>query len=105
MILLYRAPNDREAALLVQALDARGIASQTAGGSAAGAFGELGMESLQVDIHVDEADLERARNVIEREQARAREERESDATWICPSCGETNDPTFDLCWKCQTPRP
>jgi len=27
------------------------------------------------------------------------------ADWICPSCSEKNPANFEICWKCQTPRP
>ncbi|WP_026377447.1 DUF2007 domain-containing protein [Aestuariibacter salexigens] len=26
------------------------------------------------------------------------------AEWRCPSCGEHNDATFEICWQCQQPR-
>ena len=102
MILLYRASNPREAALLVQALAARGIECTQAGGSSSGGFGELGVEALQVDLHVREDQAAEAKRIIEEEQARPR----ADATeWTCASCNETSEPGFDLCWNCQTPRP
>ena len=102
MKLLYRATDARQAALLVQALDARGIHCVQSGGAASGAFGELGAEALQVDLHVAEDRLAEAQRIIEEEQARPRDGVDA---WSCPACSETNEPGFDLCWKCQAPRP
>ncbi len=25
--------------------------------------------------------------------------------WECPKCSEINEPAFEICWSCQTPRP
>lgn len=25
--------------------------------------------------------------------------------WVCPSCGERNEASFEVCWSCQTERP
>ena len=104
MILLYRASNAREAALLVQALAVRGIECTPAGGSSSGGFGELGVEALQVDLHVREDQAAEAKRIIEEEQEQARSLADA-PEWTCASCSETNEPVFDLCWKCQTPRP
>lgn len=27
------------------------------------------------------------------------------AEWTCPACKESNPPSFDECWKCQTAKP
>lgn len=27
------------------------------------------------------------------------------ADWTCPECKESNPPSFDECWKCQTAKP
>lgn len=24
--------------------------------------------------------------------------------WICPSCAQTNEPQFRICWQCENPR-
>jgi hypothetical protein len=100
--LLYRATDAREAALLAQALESRGIECRQVGGQASGAFGGLGADALRVDLHVAEERAEEAKRIIEEEQARPREPARA---WTCPACREPNDAGFDLCWSCQTPRP
>ncbi|MCB1275999.1 DUF2007 domain-containing protein [Prosthecobacter sp.] len=29
----------------------------------------------------------------------------SSEEWLCPACKESNPASFELCWKCQAPKP
>lgn len=55
-------------------------------------------------VLVEDADYPRAIDLMQsyasNEEPAARRER-----WICPTCGERGEASFDLCWKCETPRP
>jgi hypothetical protein len=44
--------------------------------------------------------LLRARQLLEQDQQRAAQL----GAWTCPQCGEQNEPTFDLCWRCKSPQ-
>lgn len=101
-VLVYRAKDERDAALMVQQLEAEGIEVSTVGGAASYGFGELPSDAFEVELWV-----ERARE----DQARARlaafdRERTASvgAPWTC-SCGEANDGGFEVCWSCQAARP
>lgn len=52
-----------------------------------------------VRIEVASEDLSRAKLILEQDEQRAAET----ATWICGKCGEENEATFDLCWRCNSP--
>lgn len=56
--------------------------------------GHIGLPELWV---VNDADYDRAVNLIETALSI------KDAVeWVCSKCGESNDPSFELCWKCQS---
>lgn len=46
---------------------------------------------------VRDQDFEKASEIIESEVENA----EVKAAWFCSSCGEENDGSFEICWKCQ----
>src|SRR5690606_33741861 len=46
---------------------------------------------------MNDQDYEKAASVIENEVENA----EPKASWICGHCGEENDGSFEICWKCQ----
>jgi len=53
-----------------------------------------------VRLYVPVADRQRASELL----AAARKEAER-PVWTCPQCGETNEGSFDVCWKCGADRP
>lgn len=62
-----------------------------------GGTGELSFLDTWPEIWVlDNADYPRAVRVIET----ALSDNAAD-DWVCNSCGEHNDPSFQLCWQCQ----
>ena len=101
MILAYRAPNSTDAMLLVQALEAAGVATVQAGGQGTIALGELPADVLLIEIWVPFDKAELARKTIEGVQ---RQDRPTVPEWSCAGCGETNEGAFELCWSCQVPR-
>ncbi len=71
-----------------------------------GISAQITMDALLMDnVWVDETDLPRARPIVERFDAPWRDRATCGCTWTCPGCGETVDADFEICWKCQGPRP
>ena len=101
-VLLYRASDALEAAMILNALDSAGIPYTSTEAQAAIALGEVPTDALQVDILVPSSFAANGRTVIEELQARRRSEREDGAGWTCPSCAEKNAGTFEVCWNCGT---
>lgn len=44
----------------------------------------------------NESDIEKAKSVIEK----AVNGDPSKTSWFCEACSETNEPAFEVCWKC-----
>jgi hypothetical protein len=102
MVMLYRAPDATEAAVLAHALEAEGVAA-TQAGAATITYGELGREALQVDVWVSADDADDARKIIEAYYDRS-ERTQDQQEWTCSECGEGNGSSFEVCWQCQAPR-
>ena len=104
-VLLYRAPDATEAAMLVHTLKAEGIAAKSVGGAMQWTWGETGAEALMVEVWVPSNRLEDGRRSIERYYAERRNQADAPEppAWTC-SCGETNGGGFALCWSCQARR-
>jgi hypothetical protein len=108
-ILLYRAADQLEATLLEVMLNESGVRAWTAGGQASSGFGELGADSLIVDIRVpEEKHAEGILLIKEYFAQKGTEGLSADGTeptiWTCTKCGQTVGPTFTACWNCLTPR-
>ena len=106
MLAVYEALNLREGGLLEAFLADHGIAAELRGGAHHSVRGELcnipGM--LPQLCLLDDADADRARELIRIYVERMKKEPEGDP-WRCPQCGETLEPQFVSCWQCQTERP
>ncbi|NHN38640.1 DUF2007 domain-containing protein [Pseudomaricurvus alcaniphilus] len=62
-----------------------------------GAVGELSVFDSWPELWIlMDSDYEKAVKVIENYKSK-----ESDPEWVCSTCGESNDASFDSCWKCQ----
>lgn len=106
-VVLYRASDRVEANLLAHVLANAGIRVDLAGGNSPILFGELGAaEALQTELWVQPEDVAEGRRVIERYQLRVPKGlgSASEAKWVCGACGEGNELTFDVCWRCQATR-
>ncbi len=63
-----------------------------------GAAGELVVFETWLELWVvDDADYDEAMGLIE-----ALNSSEKGHDWVCSQCGETNDASFEICWKCQS---
>ncbi len=102
MVMLYRAPDATEAAVLAHELEAKGVTA-TQAGAATISYGELGREALQVEVWVSADDADDARKIIEAYYDRP-ERAQNQQDWTCSECGEGNEGGFEICWQCQEPR-
>ncbi len=67
-------------------------------------------EAAMPSVWVNEADVERAKPIVEEYERRriARVEAgdvPEKPTWTCPNCGEKIEEQFTACWHCNTNRP
>jgi len=106
MIHAYTAKDAEEASLLVLQLRANGVAAVSSETAGAVAFGELPADVLRVKVWVPEDRVDAARQRIEAcfEHGGGAHDA-SGAPWTCPSCGEENEATFEVCWSCQAVAP
>lgn len=78
-------------------LEEAGIACSVRNEYSSGGVGDLSPFETWPELWVDDASAERAlaliAGLLERQQ-------ESGDEWRCPQCGEMNDSSFELCWKC-----
>lgn len=78
-----------------------GITAVLQGAESAAAFGHLG-PSTDARLLVPTADLERARELVERIEAELF--RNLGSRWFCGPCEEENEGSFDYCWLCNKAR-
>jgi len=65
---------------------------------AQGAIGEVSAIDSWPELWVlDDADFEQAMEILESSQKIM-----SGDDWRCNHCSETNDPSFEICWNCQS---
>ena len=68
---------------------------------ALGALGEAAPIETWLELWlVDEADYPRAMDVLDSSLSA-----QGASPWECPHCGESNDPSFELCWQCGAENP
>ena len=96
-VLAYRAANALEAHLVKHLLESNDIPTEVSGEYLAGGVGELPVEVLQVEVRTKPEYVAAARQLIRQHQEQGPSE---EPPWICPFCGEENDPQFEICWHC-----
>jgi len=57
--------------------------------------------SFSPELWVDDADYPAAMEILKKWRCPTPS---SEASWVCPKCGEVQGPQFESCWKCGTPR-
>ena len=104
---IYWARDAQEAHEIKGVLERAGIEAHVLGEMLAGATGELPMgPSVSPQVWVAKDDEACARRLCrEWEQERDAARAGPALPWTCPRCGESVEGTFDLCWKCEGPRP
>ena len=102
---VHEALNLREANMVATYLEDQGILADVRGGAYQAVVGELSNirgTLPRVWIHED-GDAERAAQLVAAFVASLRGAPAGEP-WVC-TCGETLEPQFQSCWKCQAPKP
>lgn len=99
MVCVHRLQDPIEANLIRGLLANEGIPAELTGEGLVGAYS--GVPKLcEVRILVPEDRRAAAETVLRRyDEGRRRPARLRD--WVCPDCGESNDPSFEICWHCE----
>jgi hypothetical protein len=99
----YKAFDSPEAALVAMRLEGHGIRTKTVGEGALIGYGDLTTGVRGVEVWVPEDRLNEAQELIREHLAEGRDSGavEALADWTCVKCGESNEGSFALCWKCQ----
>jgi hypothetical protein len=96
--LVYRHENRLFVGNAKNILEHEGITTILRNEYASGGVGELSFLDSWPELWVmDDANYDEARKIIA-----AMSEPKTGNDWVCPACHETNDPSFEICWKCQT---
>ena len=101
---LYLARDRIEAQFLHDFLDRHLIETLVLGDYLAGAAGQLPADIFPAVWVLDDADLERARELLGCFLSQSKPVLEG-TPWACEACGETVEGDFDRCWNCGRPRP
>jgi hypothetical protein len=65
---------------------------------AQGAVGEISAIDSWPELWIfADADFDRAVEIVKSSQSNSKA-----VDWVCKSCSETNDPSFEICWHCQS---
>lgn len=79
-------------------IEAQGINTFIKNEFAQGAIGEISAFDSWPEVWVfDDADFDRATEIMKLSQNKSKTD-----DWVCTTCGETNDPSFEICWNCQS---
>ena len=104
---VYIATNPANAHLLKGVLEGMNIQTIVQGEFLWGARGEIPVtpETSPSVWVVDDADYDRAMEVINNFQAEEKNSDNENIVWKCKKYGETNEGQFSECWQCGTSRP
>lgn len=100
---IYRTSDRTQAQLLRGALEAEGVATYVQGEHLFGLQGEIPAGAafeLRICI-IDSEQKPKAEHLL-REWLADRSQSDTDAAWTCETCGETHEPQFVTCWRCDT---
>jgi hypothetical protein len=102
---VYTAPDPLLAHVLRGALEAAGVSAEVRRDALFSTRGEtpITFDTLPEVWVGDETDEAVVADVIR--EFESRPHAPSGPTWLCPVCGETNEPQFTACWKCSGPNP
>lgn len=102
MLKIYSAGNITDAYLLQSLMAEAGIETQILNEYAQGGVGELSFAHAYPELWlVNATDTEQARHIIKQFE----QQDEPVGSSQCPSCGENNPNSFEICWRCQTDMP
>lgn len=98
MKLLYSHQNPLMIHNIVNQLEREGIASQIRNEMIISVMGEGAGFDAWPEVWVQDTDLIKATHIL----AMAMAEHSNNGPWICEACGEQNESSFDVCWKCNS---
>jgi hypothetical protein len=98
-IAIEKFESEQKAAAAAAWLEADGIVVFIEGASASTALSYTGVAAVR--LMVKETQEQAAKNSLAEYQNQTAE---ADAEWYCCNCQETNEGSFDICWKCQRDR-
>jgi len=108
MLKIYEAEQVTDAEQVRGMLEARGIDARTFGEYTYNAPGVNPLAWPEVWI-MDDGDFDAARALVREYEEIARRAAalppDASRRWRCRHCGECNEETFALCWKCGAPLP
>ena len=97
---LYTARDRIEAQLVADHLDRHLIRVTVLGDYLSGAIGELPADLAPAVWLIDDADLERARALLDAFLSDSSAPRADAGPWQCRSCGTWVDGELEVCWNC-----
>jgi hypothetical protein len=101
---LHVAKHAMEANLVKGFLESQGIEAIVRGEYLTGGWGELPVDLCTVWI-ADDAQFERANELLFEFLNGTLARRFSGERWTCPKCGEPLEGQFTACWNCGTSKP
>ena len=101
MTKVFVAQHPTEAHFLKGVLENSGIPSEVRGESLFGARGEVPLTEGLPEIWVENDDQAAEAREILQSQSTQNEEAAGES-WVCSNCGETVEPQFTACWKCNS---
>lgn len=100
---VFVAQHPTEAHLLKGVLESRGILSEIRGEALFGARGEIPFTEALPEIWVlNDDQVSEALQVL---RSRSAETSDVGQSWRCSNCGETVEPQFTVCWRCNADKP
>jgi len=102
MLKIYSAGNITDAYLVQSLLAEADIKTQVLNEYAQGGVGELSFTQAYPELWlINAADATQARDIIDKFE----QQEDPVGSRPCPSCGENNPDSFEICWRCQTDLP
>ena len=101
---VYSAADLQEAHLIKNVLENAGIEARVVGDHLQGAVGDLPALGIAPRVWVNAGKFDQARKIIVDHQASCQSSATPTIGWKCSDCGEPNEPSFEICWSCQSER-
>ncbi len=102
---VFQAHDVTEAHLVKGLLESRGLTALVRGEAVAGLAGEVPFVDVWPTVWVMEDDRdEEARAVINEHAGGSAKPLAAGAGWLCPKCGQDQEPQFTACWACGAER-
>jgi len=101
---VYSAADAQEAHFIKAMLQEAGIEARVVGDHLQTASGELPAVTISPRVWVNANNFDQGRKLIADHQTQRQSSALSSGPWTCVECDESNEPSFEICWNCQTAR-